>query len=140
MALSEPASTPLLWRVTGYWNVKNRLAVGVGTGLLFYERTLIPVFGDLKLLLARPRRFTPFLQCGAGYAFAAERDSRGGFLFAPAVGVEWAFCGSLRLFVTAGYGQQRMERLKTYADPRFAAAFRERLNHRSLTFRVGVRF
>lgn len=82
----------------------------------------------------------PFLQCGAGYAFAAEGNARGGFLFAPAVGVESALRGTLRLFVTAGYGQQRMERLKTCAVPRFAVAFRERLNYRSLTIRVGVRF
>lgn len=138
--LSEPASTPLLWQVTGYWNVGERFAVGVGTGLSFYEKTLVPVYGDAKLLVARPQRFTPFLQCGAGYAFAAEGNARGGLLFAPAVGVECALRGTLRLFVTAGYGQQRMERLKTCAGPRFAAAFRERLNHRSLTFRVGVRF
>ena len=49
ISMSEPSSTPALWRVSGYYNVSRRFAAGVGTGLSFYEKTLIrysPISGS----------------------------------------------------------------------------------------------
>lgn len=33
VALDRPASTPLLWQVSGYYNLSRRWAVGAGTGI-----------------------------------------------------------------------------------------------------------
>lgn len=139
VAVSEPAATPLLWRVSGYYNAGRRFSFGIGTGLSLYEKALIPVFGDVRYALARPRRFTPYLQFQAGYAFAPARDAAGGLLLAPSVGVGYAV-GGIRLFLAVGYESQRLERLKKYAGSRFSARFAERLRHQGIAVRIGVRF
>lgn len=43
-----------------------RLAVGADTGMAVYEKVLVSVFGEVRFLLLRPRRFTPYRACGAG--------------------------------------------------------------------------
>lgn len=140
IALSQPAPAPFLWRVTGYYNVGRRFSAGVGTGLSFYEKTLVPVFADVRVLVTRPRRFTPCLQCGAGYAFAPDREANGGFMFAPAVGVQWALPKGMCLLLSAGFEQQKLERLKKYAGDAFSAEFREQLSHHTITLRAGLLF
>lgn len=140
IALGRPASTPFVLRVTGYYNVGRRFSVGAGTGLSFYEKALVPLHADVKFLLARPRRFTPYAECAAGYAFALRDDANGGLLLAPAVGVQYALRGGMHLFFSAGYELQKLERLREYRGDRFSAAFCEKLGHGSLSFQVGVLF
>lgn len=140
IAMSEPSSTPFLWRITGYYNVSRRFAVGAGTGVSCYEKTLIPLFADARFLLTRPRKFTPFLQCGVGYAFAPQSDANGGFLLDPAIGVQYALHGRSRIFFSAGYEMQKLERLKTYSDSHFAAEFAEKLNHHAISLTLGFLF
>lgn len=140
IALSEPASTPFLWRVTASCNIGRRFSAGAGTGLSFYEKTLIPVFADMRFLVARPRRFTPFLQCAAGYAFAPDRDANGGLLFTPALGVQVGLPKGLCVVLSLGYEQQKFTRAKRSANDFFSAAFEERLNHRTITLRAGLLF
>lgn len=140
LAMSEPASTPLLWRITAYYTVGDRFSVGAGTGLSFYEKTLIPLYGDVRLLLFRPRRFTPYLQVQTGYSFAPAREARGGFFLAPSIGVRYAFRNGMCVFLAAGYESQRLERLKTYVGSRFSAQFAEQLRHRGIAVRIGMQF
>lgn len=139
-ALGRSASTPFVWRVTGYYNVGRRFSVGAGTGLSFYEKALVPLHVDAKFLLARPRRFTPYAECAAGYAFALRGDANGGLLLAPAVGVQYALRGGMHLFVSAGYELQKLERLREYRGDRFSAAFCEKLGHGTLLLQVGILF
>ena len=68
--LTRPSSVPVVWRVTGHYNVSRRFSVGAGTGVSCYEKTLVPLFADAKFLLMRRRSFTPYAGCAAGYAFA----------------------------------------------------------------------
>lgn len=140
IALNSPASTPFSWHVVGYYNLHRRLAVGVGTGVSCYEKTLIPLFADLKFLVTRPRRFTPFVECGAGYGFATSCDANGGLLLNPSVGVQWAASPKLKVLLAVGYELQQMERLKQASTPYFTAEFAERLRHNSLSIRIGVLF
>lgn len=139
-ALGRSASTPFVWRVTGYYNVGRRFSVGAGTGLSFYEKALVPLHVDAKFLLARPRRFTPYAECAAGYAFALRGDANGGLLLNPAVGVQYALRGGMHLFFSAGYELQKLERLREYRGDRFSAAFCEKLGHGTLMLQVGVQF
>lgn len=138
--LGRPASTPFIWRVTGYYNVGRRFSVGAGTGLSFYEKALVPLHVDAKFLLARPRRFTPYAECAVGHAFALRGDANGGLLLNPAVGVQYALRGGMHLFLSAGYELQKLERLREYRGDRFSAAFCEKLGHGSLSFQVGILF
>lgn len=140
IALSEPASTPLVWRVAGYCRVGRRFLAGAGTGLSFYEKTLVPLFADVRLLVTRPRRFTPYAGCAVGYAFAPGRTANGGFMLNPSVGVRYALLSGTELFLAAGYEMQKLERLKKYAGAHFAAEFGERLRHGTVLLQAGILF
>lgn len=63
----------------------------------------------------------------------------GGFLFEPAAGIDYTLRGRGRLFLTAGYGFQRLERLKRYAGDFFVAELPKRSGAMP-TLTVGVRF
>lgn len=136
----ESASVPFVVRISGYYRVSPRFSAGAGTGLSLYEKSLIPFYADVRLLLARPRRFTPYAGCSAGYAFAVRRDANGGVLFGPALGVRYALGGGFRLFFEAGYEMQRLERLSEYAGPHFSAQFAEKLRHGTVMFKLGFLF
>ena len=43
LSMSTPSSTPFTWQVLGYYKLTDRWSTGVGTGLSFYEKMLIPV-------------------------------------------------------------------------------------------------
>lgn len=140
IALSEPARTPFTGRIAGYYNLGGRLAVGAGTGLAVYEKVLVPVFGEVRFLLTRPRRFTPYLSCGAGYAFAPAKDANGGFCLYPCIGVRYARSGNGTWFFAVGYERQALERLKRYRNDLFTAEFVERLRHHAVSFTLGFGF
>lgn len=140
IALSVPSATPVLWRVSGQYRIVERLSVGVGTGLSFYEKTLIPVFADAQFLMAKPRKFTPFLECRVGYGFAPCHDANGGFYLNPAVGVRYAVGRRYGIFVAVGYESQNLERLETYDNRFLKAEFAEKLRHRNLGFELGFDF
>ena len=140
IALNEPASTPFVWRAAGYYKISARFWTGAGTGISRYEKTLIPLYAEARLLLLRPRRFTPYAGCAAGYAFAPQKEAKGGFLLSPAVGVQYALRGGRRIFVAAGYELQKLERLRRYDGPYFSAQFAEKLSHGSLLLQIGFQF
>lgn len=138
--LSTPASTPMLWRVSGQYRIVERLSVGAGTGLSFYEKTLIPVFAAVKFSITRPRKFTPFVECRTGYAFAPARPANGGFYLNPCFGVRYAVGQRHGIFVDVGYESQNLERLKTYENRYLKAQFAEKLRHRSIVVAFGFEF
>lgn len=140
IAMSAPRSTPFLCQVSGYYAVKQRLLLGIGTGVSAYEKVMIPLFADVKFRLTRLLRFTPYVQCGAGYGFACAKKANGGMYLAPSVGAEFMAGKKLRMQAAVGYESQKLERVKRYEDRFFASEFRERLNHSSLTLRVGFLF
>lgn len=137
ISLSEPASTPVVWRVTGSYDIGARFSVGIGTGLSFYEKTLVPLFADARLLLMRPRRVTPYVGFAGGYAFAPSGEAKGGPMFSPAIGVRYALHGRGVVFFEAGCEWQRLERLREYEGRYLSAAFAERLRHRTLLLKIG---
>ena len=140
ITLSNPASTPFHAQITGYWNLTPRFQIGAATGISCYEKALIPLLGSMRLKLTRERRFTPYLECGAGYAFATSCNANGGMTIAPSAGVQYALKGRLRLLLTIGYRTQRLERLKTHSDAYFTTAFHEKLRHSGISITTGILF
>lgn len=140
IALSVPSATPVLWRVFGQYRIVERLSVGVGTGLSFYEKTLIPVFADARFLMTKPHKFTPFLECRVGYGFAPSDDTNGGFYLNPVVGVRYAVGHRHGIFVAVGYESHNLERLKTYGNHFLKAEFAEKSRHRSIGIEMGFEF
>ena len=62
--MNEPSATPFTWQALGYYAINKRFSVGIGTGLSIYEKALIPLFADAKFLITKPRKFTPYIECG----------------------------------------------------------------------------
>ncbi len=140
IAMSTPSKTPVTGYLLGYYKVSSRWAVGLGTGLAVYEKTLLPVFATAKFRIAKPRLFTPYLECGVGYSFALSRNTNGGLYWSPTLGTEVALSPHLQLLVGLGYEFQALERLKTHQDNYFSTAFQEHLSHNTIALKVGVAF
>jgi len=139
-ALSKPASTPFLWQIMAHYNLSVRFSAGAGTGLSFYEKMLIPLYGDFRYRIGRERKLTPFVHAGAGYAFAPDSNANGGYFQSIGFGFLYPIRNGMKLQFTLGYELQELERQKTHTDDYFDKEFAEELNHSSLSIKVGLRF
>lgn len=138
IALNEPACTPFLWQALAHYNLGQRFAIGAGTGVSIYEKTLIPLYGSVQFNLLKPRKLTPYIECNAGGAFATDKEVNGGFYLSPAIGMRIRLSQKLKLDLAIGYESQKLERVKEHTDTHFATEFKEKLNHHSITFKAGI--
>ena len=138
--MNEPSYTPFMVHVLTYYPISKRFSTGIGTGLSFYEVTLIPLFANAKLAITQPRKFTPFVEFGSGYAFAANKNANGGFHLNSSLGVQYALSEKIKLQLSAGYELQKLERLKKSENDYFTAGFAEKLTHHLLSVKVGIVF
>lgn len=134
------SSNPVAWQVTGYYNLTDRWSVGIGTGLSFYEKTLIPVYGDIRFQIGRERKFTPYAGFATGYSFAPSDNAHGGYFLNPSIGIWFPLKNKLKLQLATGYELQYLERLKSQTDPYFRKEFSEKQSHHSLFIRLGLNF
>lgn len=128
------------WQALGYYNLTEHWALGAGTGLSFYEKALIPVFGDVRYRIGRERRFTPYAEAAAGYSFAPDSNANGGVFINPSVGVRYRLNERLGLQLAAGLEIQGLERLRTHSDNYFHKEFAEELSHNMISVRFGLSF
>ena len=140
IAMSKPAPTPFTWQVLGYYNINKRFSIGVGSGVSVYEKVLIPLFADAKFTIIKPKKFTPYLECTAGYSFAPDKNANGGFYLNPSVGVQYAYFGDKKLFLALGYELQEFKQLKRKEQSLFTAEFVESLNHNFISIKLGLTF
>lgn len=140
LSMSEPSSTPFTWQILGYYSLTERWSVGAGTGLSFYEKMLIPVYGDVRFQIGRERKFTPYAECAVGYSFALSGNANGGFFMNPSIGIQYPLKNKMKLQLAVGYELQELERLKKHTDSYFAKEFEEQLSHHSISVKIGLRF
>lgn len=138
--MNEPATTPFSWQVLAHYAISKRFSAGIGTGLSIYEKALIPLFANVKYAIAKPRKFTPFVECSIGYGFAPDKNANGGFYLNPAVGLQYSVCRNKKLFLALGYESQMLERVKRQEQLLFKAKFVERLRHNAISIKIGVMF
>lgn len=138
--MSKPSPMPFTAQIKGYYNIGQRFSAGIGTGISFYEKALIPIFADAKFLIIRPHRFTPYIECGIGYSFAPDKKANGGFYINPNAGIQYSIGGHKKLLLSIGYEHQKLERLKGYENDYFEAQFKEVLSHHHLVIKAGVQF
>lgn len=139
-SVNTPAVVPVTWQVLAHYRPTPRWSVGAGTGLSFYEKMLVPLYGDAKYQIGRERKLTPFLEMAAGYAFSTSRNANGGWLMNPSFGVQIPLKNRLKLQLAVGYEWQKLERLKTQTDRYFRKEFVEKLSHSMISIRVGLSF
>ncbi len=140
LSIGKPSFTPFTWQVLGYYNLTDRWSVGAGTGLSFYEKMLIPVYGDVKFQIGRERKFTPYIEFAAGYSFASSGNANGGFFMNPSIGVQYPMKNKMKLQLAAGYELQKLERLKMQTDSYFHKEFTEKLSHNMISIKLGLSF
>lgn len=140
LSMSEPSVTPFTWQVLGYYNLTDRWSMGAGTGLSFYEKMLIPVYGDIRFQIGRERKFTPYAELAIGYSFAPTSNTNGGSFINPSIGIQYPLKNKMKLQLAIGYELQDLERLKTHTDAYFSKEFAEKLNHHSLSAKIGLIF
>lgn len=140
LSMSEPSYTPFTWQFLGYYNLTERWSVGAGTGLSFYEKMLIPVYGDIRFQIGRERKFTPYAEYAAGYSFALSGNANGGFFMNPSIGIQYPLKTKMKLQLAVGYELQELKRLKKHTDNYFIKEFEEQLSHHSISFKIGLRF
>lgn len=138
--MSKPSCTPFIWHVSGNYNFNERLSAGVGTGVSLYEKTIVPIFADVKFRICKPRKFTPFIQCSAGYGIAVSKDTNGGICINPTAGISYSVYKRMKLFVSVGYELQKLERLKEYDSEIVTVEFSEKLSHNLISMKVGIEF
>jgi hypothetical protein len=138
--MNTPSSTVFSWQVLGYYHLTEKWSLGAGTGLSLYEKTLIPVFGDVKFQIGKPRKFTPFAELSMGHSFPTENHANGGFFMNPSIGVQYPLKNRMKLQVAIGYEFQELERLKTQTDSYFSKEFAEKLSHHSIAVKLGLAF
>lgn len=140
LSISTPSKTPFTGQVLGHYRLTEKWYIGAGTGLSLYEKMLIPVFGDVKFRIGRIRKVTPYAELGMGYAFAPDRNVNGGFFMNPSFGIQYSLKNRMKLQFAIGYELQELERLKKHADDYFAKEFAEKLNHHSISLKLGFIF
>jgi len=140
IAMSTPSKTPFSWQVIGYYNLTPRWSIGAGTGISVYEEPLLPLFADVKYRITKTRKFTPYVECGAGYSVSLSKDAIGDFYMLTSVGVEYELCSKTKLIFAMGYELQELKRLKSHQDNNFISEFQEQLYHSSLAFKIGIIF
>ena len=138
IGLSVPAAEAFAFQITGFYNFTGRFAAGIGTGGIIYEKGMVPVVGCVRYRLSRARKLTPFVRCDGGYGFWLGKDGNGGVLVNPSLGISWKMNKRAALFVAAGYGMQKRERLRSFDAASFRSQFIEELNHRQITIKIGV--
>lgn len=140
ITLSRPSVTPFTWQVVGYYSPGKRFSTGVGTGISVYEKTLLPLFAAAKFTLLKDRKFVPYAECSAGYAFVPNKNASGGLYLNPSLGVQYALRGNKKILIAIGYEYQKLERLKSYENRLFRAEFAEELRHSSVSLKAGFLF
>lgn len=139
IAADGRASTFAL-RAAAHYNLTERWAAGVGTGVLVYEKVLVPLFADVRYMIGRERLLTPFAEAAVGYSVTLSTDAHGGVVVNPSVGVQWRASGGVRLLLSVGWETQRFERLISRTDTYSHKEFAERLTRGAATLSLGVAF
>ncbi len=137
--LSVPSYTPIEWYLQANYPLNRYWRVGLGTGLMKYEKPLLPLYFDTQVSLKHWKRCTLFAQCDTGYSLALAHQTNGGFYLHPAIGLDFRVYGTQRFFVTLGYELQELERVKRYNGDYFSAEMQEALSHNLLAIHFGVR-
>lgn len=135
MPLADSDVKPLSLLVSAEYQLHPRLSAGLGSGISKYDHLMLPVFATFHWHVSKPHRFTPFLGCNIGHAFAPKKHVNGGFYLSPSVGVSY---NSLSLSV--GYELQEYSQLLSCENARFLTQYVEDISNHAITASIGFTF
>ena len=101
---------------------------------------MLPVFATLHWHITKPHRFTPFLACNIGHAFAPKKHVSGGFYLSPSVGVSYKLKRHQSLSLSIGYELQEYSQIVSYESAKFLAQYVENVSNHAITVSIGFTF
>ena len=138
--LADSDVKPLSLLVSAEYLLHPRLSAGLGTGISKYDHLMLPVFATLHWKVTRQHRFTPFLGCNIGHAFAPKKHVSGGFYFSPSVGISYKLKGRQSLSLSIGYELQEYSQLVTYESAMYLTQYVEDISNHAITASIGFTF
>jgi len=151
--------SPSVTMVNGIMFNEERWSAGLGVGFEIFDRSLFPVFFDLR------RTFwasdvSPYIALKTGYSISGFKKKpyenfmlnhdpymvsdiyfkkHGGFMFNPEIGVKIVLSENADLLITAAYRHQRTKS-KVTRENRNPREWEYKLNMNRLSFGVGIMF
>ena len=135
--LPESHGTPKRLCQKVMYELNPRLMCGFGAGISRYDKTLVPMFGDLQWSVLRSHRFTPFVEARAGYSFAPSPSASGGSNIGLGIGTSFPLSDAHRIYASVGYEYQHFGQLKTFESAVVRSRFVEKIGHNALSATVG---
>ena len=140
MPLADSDVKPLSLLVSTEYQLHPRFSAGLGSGISKYDHLMLPVFATFHWDMSKPHRFTPFLACHIGHAFAPKKHVSGGFYLTPSVGVSYQLKGGHSLSLSVGYQLQEYNQLITCETTKFLTQYVEDISNHALTANIGFTF
>ncbi len=140
MPLADSDVKPLSLLVSAEYQLHPRLSAGLGSGISKYDHLMLPVFATFHWHVSKPHRFTPFLGCNIGHAFAPKKHVNGGFYLSPSVGVSYKLKGRHSLSLSVGYELQEYSQLLSCENARFLTQYVEDISNHAITASIGFTF
>lgn len=140
MPLADSDIKPLAFLTSAEYQLHPRFSAGIGAGLSKYEHLMLPVFASCHWCISQPHRFTPFIACNIGHAFAPKKHVSGGFYLSPSVGVSYKLKEHHNLLLAIGYELQEYSQLVTYENTTFLAQYVENVSNHAINASIGFTF
>jgi hypothetical protein len=140
MPLADSDVKPLSLLVSAEYQLHPRLSAGLGSGISKYDHLMLPVFATFHWHVSKPHRFTPFLGCNIGHAFAPKKHVNGGFYLSPSVGVSYKLKGRHSLSLSVGYELQEYSQLLSCENASFLTQYVEDISNHAITASIGFTF
>ena len=138
--LADSDVKPLSLLVSAEYQLHPRFSAGLGSGVSKYDHLMLPVFATLHWQITKPHRFTPFLGCNIGHAFAPKKHVSGGFYLSPSVGISYKLKGRQNLSLSIGYELQESVSLVTYENAMYLTQYVENISNHAITASIGFTF
>lgn len=135
-----PSYNPIGVKIAGLYNFNHHWGVGAETGIMKYEKAILPVAAYGNYHFAQKRRFIPFIDVSIGYGISLAKESRGGFHMSVGFGTEYKLCDKVKLLLGLGYQTQSLSRILKHSDDFSLIEFREHLTHNTIGIKIGVVF
>ena len=140
MPLADSDVKPLSLLVSAEYQLHPRFSAGLGSGISKYDHLMLPVFATFHWQISKPYRFTPFLGCNIGHAFAPKKHVSGGFYLTPSVGVIYKLKGRQSLSLSIGYELQEYSQLVDYESTMYLTQYIEDISNHAITASIGFTF
>jgi len=138
--LADSDVKPLSLLLSAEYQLHPRFSAGLGSGISKYDHLMLPVFATLHWQISKPYRFTPFLGCNIGHAFAPKKHVSGGFYLSPSVGVIYKLKGRQSLSLSIGYELQEYSQLVDYESTMYLTQYIEDISNHAITASIGFTF